>query len=721
MAAPDSSFLLQQAIHHQQQGAFADARDRCAEIIRREPKNVDALYLSALAQCHLGEFKDAIRHLRRAVSLAPMHAAAHNTLSMALRETGRMEDALASSNAAIASDQSFAEAHANRADILQDMKRPDEALESYERALALEPDLVPALVNRGSLLQALGRHDDALASYDRAIALLPNLAEAWLNRSKALHTLGRSEEALASCDQVLALRPDFPPALLARAVLLADRGHFDGALACIDRVLMRHPSWPEAQLERAAILHKAGDIAAALTHCARVTAANPKWFAAWQLQARLLQDASRFDEALASIERALALEPNLADAHALRGGILIKSNRPEEALAALDRAAALAPERGTIHIDRGLALQALGRHAEAFDAYDRGGRSDGDNPHVQFVIGLAELLHGRWEEGLRNYERRLEVPRFNVLHRRFLSAGSDIDRRFALPEQTPEWPPFPRWNGQSTGDEPILIETEQGIGDAIQFAGFVAPLARAGHRVQLLTLPILAPLLRSLAGVETVVAEAQAARELAPRHWLPLMSVPHVLEVPLDRVRFDVPYLSADPARLADWKSRLAGDGLRIGLAWQGNSENWLDAGRSIPLSAFEALADVRGVRLISLQKRPGAEQLEHVPFGDRVERIMDETDKSADALLDTAAVIANLDLVVTSDSMVAHLAGALGRPTFVALRRIPDWRWLLDRDDSPFYPTVRLFRQQAEGDWASVFARIAHAVRALAGANART
>jgi hypothetical protein len=336
-------------------------------------------------------------------------------------------------------------------------------------------------------------------------------------------------------------------------------------------------------------------------------------------------------------------------------------------------------------------------------------------------VGLADLLHGRWLEGLRKYERRLDVPQFNVLHRRFLTAGSDIDRRFALPQQAQERPPFPRWNGEPTGDQPILIETEQGIGDAIQFAGFVAHLIRSGRRVQLLTLPMLAPLLRSLIGVDAVIADAQAAAEPAPKHWLPLMSLPYVLKLPLDQVRFDVPYLSADPERVAQWRSRLGATGLRIGIAWQGNSENWLDAGRSLPLAAFEPIAAIPGVRLISLQKRPGAEQIGEVRFGDRVERIIDETDKSADALLETAAVIANLDLVVTSDSMIAHLAGALGCRTFVALRRIPDWRWLLDRDDSPFYPTVRLFRQHTEGDWAPVLARIADAVGALASAKAQT
>ena len=719
MAAPDSSYLLQEAIHRHEQGAFADARDRYAEIIRREPKNIDALYLSGLAQCHLGEFKDAIKHLRRAVSLAPAHAAAHNTLSMALRETGRADDALASSNAAIASDQNFAEAHANRGDILQDLQRHHEALDAYERALALMPDLVSALVNRGSLLQSLGRSEDALASYDRAIALVPNLAEAWLNRSKALHVLGRWEDALASCDRVLALQPDFPPALIARAVLLADREQFDGALACVDRAITLYPTWREAQLERAAILHKAGDLVAALAHCERVLAAHPDWFAAWQLHGRLLCDSARLDEALTSIDRALALEPHLADAHALRGAILIKRNRPADALAALDRALSLAPERGTIHIDRGLALHALGRFSEAFEAFDRGCRTESDNPHVQFVIGLADMLEGRWEDGLRRYELRLEVPAFNTLHRRFLNAGSDIDRRVASPGQTQDTP-FPRWNGEPTS-EPILLETEQGIGDAIHFAGFAARLVRQGYRVQLLTLPSLAPLLRTLVGVEAVVTDQQALQDLAPKHWLPLMSVPYVLKLRPDQVAFDVPYFSTDPENIAQWRDRLGSNGFRVGIAWQGNRENWTDAGRSIPLRAFEPLADIPGVRLISLQKHPGLEQIDQVRFGDRIERIIDESDKGPEAPLNTAALLANLDLVVTSDSMMGHLAAAFGRPTFIALRRVPDWRWLLEREDSVFYPTARLFRQQVEGDWEPVFARIADAVRALASANAKT
>jgi hypothetical protein len=192
------------------------------------------------------------------------------------------------------------------------------------------------------------------------------------------------------------------------------------------------------------------------------------------------------------------------------------------------------------------------------------------------------------------------------------------------------------------------------------------------------------------------------------------MSAPYALKTTPDTLPYAPPFLFADATRAAEWRTRLGPEGFKIGIAWQGNPDNWLDAGRSIPLAEFAPLAELPGVRLISLQKVPGAEQIEAASFSSRIERPMDASDKSAESLLDTAALIANLNLVVTSDSMLAHLAGALGAPTFVALRRVPDWRWLIGRDDSPWYPAARLFRQNAEGAWAEVFGRIADATREL-------
>jgi hypothetical protein len=198
-----------------------------------------------------------------------------------------------------------------------------------------------------------------------------------------------------------------------------------------------------------------------------------------------------------------------------------------------------------------------------------------------------------------------------------------------------------------------------------------------------------------------------------------LVSVPGVLGIAPESIPAAVPYLAADPQRVAAWRARL-GPGFKIGISWQGSPSFIHDRGRSIPLAAFAPLANLPGVRLISLQKRPGVEQIRAAPFRERIEQVLDPSDMGEGAFLDTAALVANLDLVVTSDSMNAHLAGALGRSTFIALRKVPDWRWLLGREDCPWYPTARLFRQTTDGEWHDVFTRVAVAAGEAAGWSAK-
>jgi len=273
----------------------------------------------------------------------------------------------------------------------------------------------------------------------------------------------------------------------------------------------------------------------------------------------------------------------------------------------------------------------------------------------------------------------------------------------------------PRWQGEPPGEELLLLETEQGLGDCIMFTRFACLLASKGYRVGIKTSPTIAPLLATAPGIATVITDWSDVARRGPARWLPLLSVPALLATTLETIPANVPYLGAEDARVTAWRDRLGGTGFKIGIGWQGNPRFRFDRGRSIPLAAFASLAAIAGARLVSLQKRPGAEQIPDVAFAARIATPTDDGDKSPEALLDIAAILMNLDLIVTSDSMLAHLAGALGRPVFVALRRIPDWRWMLEREDSAWYPTARLFRQTREGEWDDVFAEIAAAARNMA------
>ncbi|HET7883500.1 MAG TPA: glycosyltransferase family 9 protein, partial [Acetobacteraceae bacterium] len=246
----------------------------------------------------------------------------------------------------------------------------------------------------------------------------------------------------------------------------------------------------------------------------------------------------------------------------------------------------------------------------------------------------------------------------------------------------------------------LLVRAEQGLGDAIQFCRF-APLVQGGS----VALEVHRPLGRLLASMTGVVPLVRMGDQLpAFDLYVPLLDLPRLL----GSSGAPVPYLSAEPDRVAMWRGRVGHDGLRIGVAWQGNPASAAEHGRSYPVAELRALAGVPGIRLISLQRHHGLEQLAALPHGLRIETLGDDLDAGSDAFIDTAAVMQCLDLVITSDTSVAHLAGALGRPVWVALQHVPDWRWLLDREDCPWYPTMRLFRQSRRGDWAGVFSRMA-------------
>lgn len=519
------------------------------------------------------------------------------------------------------------------------------------------------------------------------------------------HRQGDIAQAMERYVEVLRNDPKNADALYYIAVVACQDGQFKEGADLARRALAVGP--PQARMHNllGQALYRLGERLEAIKNYDQAIALDEKLADAHGNRANVLADAGFPDEALKSFDRALALNPMSATDWLNRGALLQSLGRHEEALASFDKAIMCGPDVPEAHVNRGNALKDLGqfdaaagqtdsaRFGEADASYSKAIAIDPKFDPAFFGRGLLRLLRGDWQAGFDDYEHRENVgePTFVAL-------------------------PQPRWDGEARPGERVVLVSEQGLGDTIQFCRFAPLLAARGLDVTILTRKAMAPLLASLAGV-TIATDAEAlTQDKRPLRWLPLLSVPGVLGIRPDSVPAAVPYLAATPERVDAWRARLGEGSFKIGINWGPGHSNYNSfAKRDIPLAAFAPLAMLPGVQLISLQKGPAVTQVTEVPFSDRIITLNADPDADADFFLDTAAVMMGLDLVVTCDTSVTHLAGALARPVFTALPVIGDWRWLLGRDDSPWYPTLRLFRQDAGGRWEPVFERIAEAVRAFA------
>ena len=705
------SSLLAQAVDLHRRGAVAEAERLYWQVLQAEPAHAQALHYLGMARCQQGKFAEAIELLDRALASAPQNAATHNLRGMALARLARFEAAVESFDRAIGHQPDLAQAHGNRANALCGMRRLAEAIESYDRALSLQPDSAEDWCNRGSALCELGRFAEAIQSFESAIGLTPHFPAALVNCGTALCKLDRFTEAIARFDAALALAPQLTEALVGRGLALRALGRQQEAIASFTRALNASAAGGEIYFNRGLAQLDLGQNGQALADFERALKINPGSAEGWRAAASTLALLGRFDEAVAAVDRAITLDPESAVAHLIRGVSLYNLLRDIEALKSLDRSLAIDPRNGRAYSERAMIQAALGRQQEALADVDLAVAHGPDDRLVLGTAGDLLLLYGRWREGWKHYEHRFAIEEGGLLHARAASTPAAVEpaarvRQFASPL------PYLRWRGEAPDGFLLLLVAEQGLGDTIQFARFAPVLAGRGHRVAILTTPVLAPLMTSLLGVEMIIADPARLDRYGAIRWLPMLSLPTVLGLTVETIPAGGPYLTADPDRVGRWRARLGSQGLRVGIGWQGNPNFRFDKGRSIPLRDFAPLAAVSEVRLVSLQRGPGAEQIAQVAFGDRIEVVLEAGDSSADALLESAALVTSLDLVVTSDSMLAHLAGALGRPVMVALRhRMTDWRWLTERSDSPWYPTMQLFRQTREGDWAEVFGRIASAI----------
>jgi tetratricopeptide (TPR) repeat protein len=560
----------------------------------------------------------------------------------------------------------------------------------YEQALRADPNHFDALHLLGVILVQAGEGPDGVALIERAIAVWPNEVAARSNLGWALAEAGRLDDAVAAYDSALKLDPGYVAGHYNRANALRDLGALAEALAGYDRVLGLQPAFVEAWVNRGAILERLRRADEAAASFAKAVALRPDLAEAHANLAKVLNDLKRSGEALASAGQAVALAPSSAAAHNHRALALYDLRRLDEALAAADRAIALDPSYPEAHNSRAIALFDLRRLGEAVASCDRALaiRPDFAAAHLNRATSLLSL--GDLRRGFEEYRWRWQVNGFQPAIARLR----------------------PAWEGQDLAGKSILVYGEQGFGDHLQFSRYVTEVARRAARTALVTEPALLTLFQRSFPVVEVSTGVQD--EATFDFQVALMDLPAALGTTLTTIPADIPYLAANPGEAAQWAERLADHpGRKVGLVWAGDTHAGRAAGaavdrrRSLRLDQFAPLAKIAGPTFFSLQKGEPAAQATHPPEG------MQLVDLTADLhdFSDTAALIANLDLVIAVDTAVAHLAGALGKTVWILSRYEGDWRWLNGREDSPWYPTARVFHQRAAGAWDEVVERVAAAL----------
>jgi tetratricopeptide (TPR) repeat protein len=651
---PNLRDLFATAMRHHQAGRLTDAERLYRQVLTVESRNADALHLLGVIAHQAGRHAAALDLIGQAIGFNPTSAPYHANLGLALKDSGQTEAAIGAFKTAIRLKPDHAEAHTNLGLALKELGRHDDAIAAFQTAIRIKPDFAEVHSNLGNALKERRRPDDALAVYNAAICLKPDLASAYYNRGTLLYDLGRSATALSALQAAIHLKPDYVEAHSNLGLALFDLRRLDKAIATYR-----------------------------VANCL-----NPNYADAYSNLGNVILDLGRHDEAVAVYRTAIRLKPDYAEAHYNLGNAYFELGRTEAARTAHTIAACLNPDYAEAFSNLGNDLKALERPAAAITAYQTAIRIKPDYAKAHFNEAIAHLLRGDFTRGWPEYEWRW---------------------RGGCETLTPVDYTQPQWDGAELGGRIILVHAEQGLGDNIQFCRYAALVAERGGRVVLGARRALLRLLSGLAGVERFVAAGDPLPDFDV--YCPLLSLPRLFATTAENVPDPVPYLRAEEAVVDRWRDRLGRSGFKIGIAWQGNPEAPAERGRSAPLACFAPLAAVPGVRLISLQKVHGLDQLDRLPAGMRVETLGDDFDDGPDAFVDTAAVMMSLDLVVTVDTATGHLAGALGRPVWIALQADPHWVWMLEREDSPWYPSVRLFRQRERGNWDEVFARIAAAL----------
>ncbi|WP_116136468.1 tetratricopeptide repeat protein [Trinickia diaoshuihuensis] len=614
---------------------------------------MDPFFARAYAAHRDGRLADAERDYRAAIDADPVHTDALHLLGVLRHQQGRHEEAAELVGRAVALRPDDAGLQLNLGNALKALGKLDGAIERFRNALSLAPDFGLAHYNLGNAYAQAGRHEDAVLAFERSLRLQPNDASIYNNLGNALHALGRTQEAIAAFSQALALRPGHAGAHNNLGMALAALGRTEQAIEQFQAAL----------------------------------AAQPNYVAAHFNLGNTLDAVGRHEEAAGAFEAALALQGNFPPALLGLGNALAAQGRYRDAIARFERAVGLDPQLALAWLGLGNAHHALGSHEAALRAFDQALRLRPDLASAQLNRALTLLTLGDFTRGLPAYESRLAIA---------AAAGEAA-------------PAAPRWHGEPAPGRTLLIEAEQGFGDTLQFLRFV-PLARERVGRVIVTVqrelePLVAPLATDWRIAVAIAGQARPQADLC----CPLLSLPLVLGTTLETLPSPGRYLEVPAAYRRRWRGSLGGHAkIKIGLAWSGRIQ--AHENRAMPIETLAPLFALESIDWLVLQPNLSDDDKRALDTFARTASIHRFDTRIGD-FADTAAVVDRLDAIVSIDTSIAHLAGALGKPLWLMLPYAADWRWFTNTDRSPWYPSARLVRQPSPGQWESVVATVAQAL----------
>ncbi len=659
--------------------------------LEAQPDHPLALHSLGVVACQAGRYDEAVGLISRAITANPGIPEFYNSLGVAYEGLGKSEHAIGAYLQAVSIKPDYVEAYHNMAIALQSKGDYTSAARKCAVAISLKPDYAKAYNTMGFILQMQDDYTGAGDNYRKAIHFDPNFAEAYNHLGVVLSKQENFEEAINNYRRALTIIPDYAEVYNNLSIALKATGRFDEAIEHCRRALTLEPQFAEAYFNMGNTMKDQGRHEEAIDNYRRALEINPDYAEVYSNLAIALNELDRYEEATENCQQAIRLKCDYAEAYNNLGIILRNQERFAEAIEHYEQAIHLEPQFHEAYYNLGNCFKELGRCEDAISNYEKAILIKPDYAQAHWNLSHAFLLSGDLERGWKEYQWRRN-PELSIL---------------TYPHQHDK----PRWDGSTFTGKRLLVHCEQGLGDSLQFARYLPMVKARGGTVIFEAWKPLHGILCDFEGIDELLELSFTNKTDADFDFhVSLMDLPGIFDTTPDTIPNEVPYIHADPEKVRCRQNRLCCDGFKIAIVWAGSPAHGNDKNRSCPLELFESLAAIDGVRLYSLQKGAAVSQLDRLAGQMKIENFSDELGDFAD----TAALIANMDLIISVDTAPAHLAGAMARPTWVLLPFAPDWRWMLDRSDSPWYPTMRLFRQKQWGNWHGVFKEITEELRSV-------